>query len=113
MTNDELIECAESVLNFLVNSDKEFSTLKHFRTPSYINMFKIFQPHNITTMVEFTKILNQNLHILNEPLWVNSPQEFFHDDNKCIKFYEKSIKILLRKKKITKLRNKNLYYDFK
>ena len=57
MINDELLECAESVLNFLVKSEEEFNRLRHFGTPSNNDMTKILKSHN-TDMCDFAIILN-------------------------------------------------------
>lgn len=105
MNNQDLLECSESVLNFLVKSEKEFNKLKHFSVPSYINMEKILKKHN-TNMCDFAEILNKRLHLLNEPLWINTPKEFFSNHVISEKFFENAIDILSRYKKISKLKQK-------
>lgn len=105
MTNDSLIECAESVMDFLLYSEDEFEELKNYSIlPSYINMEEKLKPFGFTVMTDFTILLNDKLSILEKPLWGKSAREFFHDDTKPIRFYEKAIKILTRNKKIEKLK---------
>lgn len=111
MTNDELIECAEAVLNFLIHGDDEFRIIKTIHTPSLNNMTDVLEKH-CTTMVNFTLILNNKLHLLNNPLWIDSPQEFFSDHQKSEKFFETSIKLLTRKSKIHKLKQNGRIINF-
>lgn len=99
---DYLLICAESVLNFLKNSGDEFRKTKDFNTPSLIFMRSKLKVID-TDMSDFTIMLNNKYFIYNNPLWVDTPREFFNN-NKAILFYERVIKIMLRKKKINKLK---------
>ena len=104
-TNDDLIECSEYIINFLIWCDDEYFKLNDFNTPSNQKMsaeLKKFDTH----MVDFTKELNNTLHILDEPMWIDSPKEFFSDQNKSVAFFRKAINMLSRRNKLERLKIK-------
>jgi len=112
--NDNLLECAEAVLNFLINGEKEFEEIQSFDTPSSFRLAKELRKYERkkyeyikcpNLLIDFTKELNNKLHILKEPMFTDDPKEFFSDKNKCVPFFKRSISLLSRKEKLKKLRN--------
>lgn len=104
-TNKSLIECSEYVINFLLSCDEEYDRLGIFNTPSNHKMMTQLKKYD-TQMVNFAQQLNDILHISSEPLWVNSPKEFFSDHVKSVAFFEKAITLLNRRNKLKKIKIK-------
>jgi hypothetical protein len=105
VTNNELIKCTESVIDFLTHCDEEYEKLKRYDTPSNERMLFQLRRHN-TMVIDIPLILNRKLHIQNEPLWIDSAKEFFSDHDKSVAFFEKAIKLLNRKNKLEQLKNR-------
>lgn len=105
MTDKDLLECSESVLNFLLKNEEEFKKLKHFNTPCNYNMYNLLKSYN-TNMCDFSEILNKKLRLLNEPLWINTPQEFFFNRDVSEKFFKNAIDVLSRRNKIIELKQR-------
>jgi len=86
MKDSEVLECAESVYQFLLDdsSPKNYSSFENI--PAFFNMTKTLKKHNID-MVPFTVYLNNRYNIheswLFDVLMKNSPKEFFlHNKSK-------------------------------
>jgi hypothetical protein len=104
MRKIDLLDGAESVYNFLINSEEEVRILQNYDVPSMRKMDNTLKPLNIT-MVDFAVELNKELKLLPEPLWVDSPKEFFSYDVSRT-FFKNAISILDRKQKIQKICSK-------
>lgn len=66
-------------MNFILVSEDDVLELQYFNTLSCERMSNVLREFNFT-MVSFVE------HISNDILWIDSPQEFFSDHDKCIKF---------------------------
>jgi len=96
MKSEDVLECAESVYQFLLDdtSPKNYSSFEDI--PAFSNMTKTLKKHN-TDMVPFTMYLNGKYHIheswLFDIILTKSPKEFF-STTKAKDFYKSIIRNL-------------------
>ena len=96
MKDKEILECAESVYEHLIDdtSPKNYSSFENI--PAFSNMMKTLKKYN-TDMVPFTMYLNDKYHIheswLFNTILTKSPKEFF-STTKAKDFYKSIIRNL-------------------
>jgi hypothetical protein len=103
MTHEDLIRGSQAILDFLLETqDDDWTTRSSFITPKMSVMddtlSEIIDKGNISLMVDFTQKVNKEYQIMPEPLWKESPKEFFSTD-KSIRFFNS----ILRDKKINQI----------
>lgn len=103
MTHEDLIRGSQAILDFLLEAqDDDWTTRSSFITPKMSVMddtlSEIIDKGNISLMVDFTQKVNKEYQIMPEPLWKESPKEFFSTD-KSIRFFNS----ILRDKKINQI----------
>lgn len=104
INNNNLLECAESVLNYLINCDEELFLFKTINTPANIKLRKTLEKYNLGAL-ELVEILNNKFHLIENPgknpiLFTFAKKNFI-----CIPFFKKSINLLSRKQKLEKLKD--------
>lgn len=107
MTHEDLIRGSQAILDFLQEvHEVDWST---FETPKMTIMEQVLSDIFKTNgnskvagsnidMVQFTILANKEYQIMPEPLWKESPKEFFSTD-KSIRFFNS----ILRDKKINQI----------
>lgn len=103
MTHEDLIRGSQAILDFLLETqDDDWTTRSSFMTPKMSIMddtlSEIIGKGNISLMSDFTRQANKEYQIMPEPLWKESPKEFFSTD-RSIKFFNS----ILRDKKINQI----------
>lgn len=100
MDNDSLIECCQSVLDFLIEDDEEFknSTGSFTYLPHYKKMIEVINKYEMGDMISFTKFINRKYRIYPDPIFVDGKAKEFFTKN-GVSFY----KGVLRELKINKI----------
>ena len=105
MTDLELLECCQSVIDFLTKSEEEYKMIKSFNTPSGENMDIVLNKYGFernndeTNMTRFIIFLNKRYGFYEEPLWgtKNTRVDFFKcgaENSKAIILLKSSIRNL-------------------
>lgn len=80
MKDEEILECCQSVYDFLTDdiTEKEIKKYTSFHhIPKYDNMIKTINKYNLGDMISFTKMLNHQYMGSGLMLWEDSAREFF------------------------------------
>lgn len=101
MEKEDYIKCIVVIMNFLIISDDEYSENNDIGSESNLRMMRVLAEYGYG-MVSFTE------HIADEPLWMNSPKEFFSNYKLSIDFYIKKLNELSNNENI-KIVNMSLY----
>lgn len=91
MNNNEILECAQVIHDFLTDNSDHTVYESFNDIPPFQNMNIVLSKYN-TDLIPFTHFLNCKYNISNN-LWVNSPKEFFSTTNSH-SFYKRIIRDL-------------------
>lgn len=92
MNNNEILECAQSIYEFLIDNSDHTIYKSYNDIPSFKKMNIVLSKYN-TDMISFTHFLNSKYIMSNKLLWMKSPKEFFSTTNSH-SFYKRIIRNL-------------------
>jgi len=95
-TDLEILECSQSVYNFLVIDESHLiNVVGGFdKLPHYKEMLEVLETHKMGDMVSFTHYLNDKYKISSDPLWVPGNAKTFFSTDKSHNFYKQIIRNL-------------------
>ena len=110
MTDEQILECAKSVYDFLCDvSGKDSKTVNFGDDPLNQKMTETLIKYGFN-MVDFCQFVNDKYNFYEKPLWVKTGQEFFSDDfsQPGTSRAKLMLKSLIRDQKINKILCQNM-----
>ena len=87
MTDTEILECGQSIYDFLLDDTDIQTNMPFMEMPSFKKMNDVLSKNN-TDMVPFTEFLNSKYNIYPKPLWWNFSARQFFSTTKALDFYK-------------------------
>jgi hypothetical protein len=79
MTDEQILECTKVVYNFLCDYSDPKTYVGFGNEPLHQKMTETLTEYGFN-MVNFCQFVNTHYNFYEEPLWVDTAQEFFSDD---------------------------------